>query len=85
MPFKALLHGHLSVVSRCSLGKIRQGIREEKETAILINVLFSVSEFFGRSLVSPWFVVGLLPERIWVGTKEGNLNKQHIKHPSHLK
>ena len=24
-----------SVVSRCSLGKIRQGIREEKETAIL--------------------------------------------------
>ena len=41
-------------LSRSSLGGIRQGIREGKETAILINVLFSVSEFFGRSLVSPW-------------------------------
>ena len=30
----------LSVVSRCSLGEMRQGIREVKETAILIKVLF---------------------------------------------
>ena len=30
VPFKALLHGVLSVVSRCSLGKIKQGIREVK-------------------------------------------------------
>ena len=46
-------------LSRSSLGGIRQGIREGKETAILINVLFSVSEFFGRSLVLPWFLLGL--------------------------
>ena len=31
--------GVLSVVSRSSLGGIRQGIREVKETSILINVL----------------------------------------------
>ena len=43
--------GVLSVVSRSSLGGIRQGIREGKEMAILIKVLFYIREFFGRSLV----------------------------------
>ena len=45
VPFKALLHG-----------KIRQCIREVKETAILTKSLFCISEFFGRSLVCPWFL-----------------------------
>ena len=40
VPFKALLHGVLSVVSRCSLGKIKQGIREVKEWGILIKSTF---------------------------------------------
>jgi hypothetical protein len=62
-----------SEFSRSSVGGIEECIREVKETAILIKSLFCISDFFGRSLVSPWFVVGLLPERIWVGTKEGNL------------
>ena len=57
VPSEALLH--LSVISRSSLGKIGEDIRGVKETAILINVLFSVSEFFGRSLVLPWFFLGL--------------------------
>ena len=59
VPFKALLHAVLSVVSRSSLGKIKQGIREEKRTAILIKSTFSILAFFGSSLVCPWFVVGL--------------------------
>ena len=49
VPFKALLHAVLSVISRCSLGKIKQGIREEKRTAILIKSTFSILAFFGRS------------------------------------
>ena len=59
--------------SRSSVGVLRQGIREEKETVILIKVLFCNLEFFGSSLVliSPkgferlfrlWFILGLLPE-----------------------
>ena len=40
VPFKALLHGVLSVVGRCSLGKIKQGIREVKEWGILIKSTF---------------------------------------------
>ena len=48
VPFKALLHGG-----------IRQGIRGEKEMAILINSTFCGSEFLGSSLVLPWFVLGL--------------------------
>ena len=67
------LVGVLSVVGRCSLGKIRQGIREEKETAILTKVLFCVLEFFGRSLVLLWFVFGLLHGVDIQGTMEGNL------------
>ena len=58
VPFKALLHGVLSVVGRCSLGRNRQGIREVKEMAILIKSTFSISAFFGRSLVCPWFILG---------------------------
>ena len=52
------LVGVLSVVGRCSLGKIRQGIREEKETAILINSTFwwlvVLRSFLGSSLVLRW-------------------------------
>ena len=51
--------GLLSVVSRSSLGKTRQGISTVKETAILINVLFGGWEFLGRSLVCPWFFLAL--------------------------
>ena len=40
--------------SRSSLGGIRQGIREGKETAILRKRTFCCVEFFGLSLVHPW-------------------------------
>ena len=50
--------GVLSVVSRSSVGELRQGIREGKETAILIKSIFwwlGVLRFIlGSSLVSPW-------------------------------
>ena len=49
----------LSAFSRSSVGGIRQGIREVKETAILIKRTFFISEFFGSSLVRPWFLLGL--------------------------
>ena len=42
--------------------------------AILIKVLFCNLEFLGRSLVRPWFLLGLLPERDREGTRERNLN-----------
>ena len=72
--------------SRSSVGGMRQGIREIKETAILIKRTFFISKFLGRSLVliSPiglerlfrlWFVLGLLPEITKEGKKGGNLNK----------
>ena len=51
--------GHLSVISRCSLGGIRQGIRKGKETTILIKRTFSVWEFFRGFLVHLWFILGL--------------------------
>ena len=37
--------------SRSSVGELRQGIREEKETAILRKVLFYDWEFLGSCLV----------------------------------
>ena len=50
--------GCLSVFSRCSLGEMRQGIREGKEMAILIKSLFFyfgvLWSFLGSSLVHPW-------------------------------
>ena len=59
VPSEALLH--LSVVSRSSLGKMRQGIRDVKEAAILRKVLFwwlGVLRFIlGSSLVSPWSLI----------------------------
>ena len=64
----------MSEFSRCSLGGIRQGIRKGKETAILINSIFSVWEFFGRFLLLLWFIVGLLYGGDRQGTREGNLN-----------
>ena len=73
VPFKALLH--LSEFSRLSVRKIGEGIREVKETAILINSTFGVWEFFGRSLVHPRFVFGLLHGVDIQGTREGNLKK----------
>ena len=51
--------GVFSVFSRSSLGVLRQGIREVKEREILIKSTFSISAFFGRSLVLLWFVLGL--------------------------
>ena len=59
-------------------GKIRQGIREGEETAILIKVLFCNLEFFGSSLVHPWFILGLLHGVDIQGTREQNLNKKHF-------
>ena len=70
--------GHLSVVSRSSVGGIGQGIREVKKTAILTNSLFWVLEFFGRSLVLLWFVLGLLHGVDIQGTREQNLNKKNF-------
>ena len=67
--------GHLSVVSRSSLGGIRQGIREGKEVEILTNSTFSIWEFLGSSLVRLWFFVGLLHETKREGTRERNLKK----------
>ena len=57
VPSEALLH--LSVFSRSSVGKMREGIREVKGTAILIKRTFLVLEFFGCRLVRPWFLLGL--------------------------
>ena len=42
---------------------------------ILINSIFEDSEFFGRSLVLPWFFLGLLFDGDWKGAIEKNLNK----------
>ena len=53
-------------------GKIRQGIRKGKEMPILIKSW----EFFGRSLVRPWFLLGLLHDVHIQGTREGNLNNR---------
>ena len=48
-------------ISRSSLGKIRQGIREVKEIAILINSSFwwlgVLWSFIGSSLVLPWSLI----------------------------
>ena len=67
--------GVLSVVSRCSVGGIRKGIREGKEIAILRKRTFGVWEFLGSSLVCPWFFLRLLPEGHREGTRGRNLNK----------
>ena len=67
-------------------GKTGQGIREKKESAILTKRTFSISAFFGRSLVLLWFlsrlkgsndysVFGLLHGVDIQGTREGNLKK----------
>ena len=70
--------GVLSVFSRSSVGEIRQGIREVKEMAILIKVLFYVWEFFSRSLVLLWFLLGLQQGVYIDGTREQNLKKSTI-------
>ena len=44
-----------------------------KEGAILIKSLFCISEFFGCSLVRPWFLLGLQPEEEWEGIRGRNL------------
>ena len=60
--------GVLSVVSRCSLGKIRQGIRKGKETAILTNSTFSVWEFL-------FFLFYVLRLFLRVGTPRAQYSK----------
>ena len=70
--------GVFSVFSRSSVGKMREGIREVKETAILTKSTFYISEFLGRSLVLLWFFLGLLPESNREGTREGNLKRSAI-------
>ena len=62
----------------------RISIREGKETAILTKSIFCISEFFGRSLVLPWFLLGLLPEGNREGTKVGNLNKTPFVHETQM-
>ena len=42
---------------------------------ILTNSTFCVLGFFGRSLVLPWFFLGLLFDGDWKGAIEKNLNK----------
>ena len=66
--------GRLSVVSRCSVGGIRQGIRTGKEMAILIKRTFCILGFFGRSLVRPWSVLGILHGDSKEHIREENLN-----------
>ena len=41
---------------------------------ILIKRIFYILEFFGSSLVRPWFLLGLLPGGYKVSTKQDNLN-----------
>ena len=57
----------LPLFSRSSVGKIREGIREEKETAILIKVLFLsfgvLWSFLGSSLVLRWSLIVRLNTR----------------------
>ena len=52
--------GVISVISRSSLGKMRQGIRDVKETEILRKVLLGwlgvLWSFLGSSLVHPWLL-----------------------------
>jgi hypothetical protein len=60
---------------RLSLGGIAEGIREVKETAILTKRTFSISAFFGRSLVHPLFVLGYLHG----STKDGQAEEILIK------
>ena len=77
----------LSVVSRSSLGKIRQGIRKGKETPILIKSTFwwlgVLWSFLGSYLAQglerlflPWFLLGLLHGAHIQGTRVGNLNNR---------
>ncbi len=70
--------GVLSEFSRSSVGRIGEGIREGKETAILTKSTFPDLEFLGSSLVRLWFVLGLLPEGDREGTKERIINKKHF-------
>ena len=58
----ALLHGVLSVVSRCSVGKIRQGIRNGNLNKQHFLYFWGLWSLLGSSLVHPWFVLGLLYE-----------------------
>ena len=58
---------------------MRQGIREVKEMAILINSIFEDREFLGSSLVCPWFFLGLLPERNRESATGRNLNKGSVR------
>ena len=51
--------GVLSEFSRSSVGELRQGTREGKRKSILIKRIFSNLLFLGRSLVCPWFFLGL--------------------------
>ena len=54
--------GLLSVIDRSSVGELRQGIREGKETAILINSTFCILGFFSLFYVlrfsSEWGLFG---------------------------
>ena len=61
-------------------GKIGEGIREVKESAILTKRTFSISAFFGRSLVHPLFVLGYLHGSTKDGTSRRNLNKSAKVH-----
>ena len=72
--------GVLSEFFRSSVGKIGEGIREVKETAILTKRTFSISAFLGRSLVYPLFVLGYLHGSTKDGTSRRNLNKSAKVH-----
>ena len=50
-------------------------IYAKEKWLILTNSTFCVLGFFGRSLVLPWFFLGLLFDGDWEGTIEKNLNK----------
>ena len=71
VPSEALLH--LSVVSRSSLGGIREGIREVKEKEILTKVLF----WWLGVLFFLFYVLRLF---LRVGTPRAQYSKCHPRH-----
>ena len=66
--------GVLSVVGRWNRAKYKRSKRD----GILIKRTFCNLAFFGRSLVCPWFILGLLHRVDIQGTREQNLNKKNF-------
>ena len=70
----------LPLIGRWNKGRYKRGKRDGKEMAILIKSTFYISEFLGRSLVHPLFVLGYLHGSTKDGTSRRNLNKSAKVH-----